>query len=113
MSDSFNYNDILVWWPQLHEPLSIFQSVFQAMVLGFTPLFGHNNLPEIDLRLASHVLAWIYERHAEEVAFCLETLNVVEVPYCFSNSFRFSFHNSFRFSFHSSSYGVTYLLQNS
>jgi hypothetical protein len=64
---------------QLHEPLAIFQAVFQAMVLGFTPLFGHNNLPELDLRLAVHVLAWIYERHADEVAFCVETLNVVEV----------------------------------
>ena len=64
---------------QLHEPLAIFQSVFQAMVLGFTPLFGHNNLPELDLRLAVHVLTWIYERHADEVSFCIETLNVVEV----------------------------------
>jgi DnaJ family protein C protein 13 len=63
---------------QLREPLSIFQSVFQAMLLGFTPLFGHNNLPEIDLRLASHVLTWIYERHADEVTFCMETLNVIE-----------------------------------
>lgn len=69
----------LLLFQQLHEPLAIFQSVFQAMVLGFTPLFGHNNLPELDLRLAVHVLTWIYERHAEEVAFCLETLNVVEV----------------------------------
>ncbi|KAH9554372.1 hypothetical protein CY35_08G060500 [Sphagnum magellanicum] len=75
-SPPVNHHNHSFW--KLHEPLSIFQSVFQAMVLGFTPLFGHNNLPEIDLRLASHVLAWIYERHAEEVAFCLETLNVVE-----------------------------------
>ncbi|XP_024368115.1 uncharacterized protein [Physcomitrium patens] len=72
-ADSANYP----FW-KLHQPLAIFQSVFQAMVLGFTPLFGHNNLPELDLRLAVHVLTWIYERHADEVAFCLETLNVVE-----------------------------------
>jgi hypothetical protein len=51
------------------------------MVLGFTPLFGHNNLPEIDLRLASHVLTCIYERHADEVTFCMETLNVIEVNF--------------------------------
>lgn len=69
---------------QLRDPLSIFQSVFQAMVLGFTPLFGHNNLPEIDLRLAAHALSWIYNRHADEVTYCLETLNVIEVvpPNC-------------------------------
>ncbi|CAM6026456.1 unnamed protein product [Sphagnum balticum] len=71
-----NSHDHSFW--KLREPLSIFQSVFQAMVLGFTPLFGHNNLPEIDLRLASHVLTWIYERHADEVTFCMETLNVIE-----------------------------------
>lgn len=72
-ADSANYS----FW-KLHEPLAIFQSVFQAMVLGFTPLFGHNNLPELDLRLAVHVLIWIYERHADEVAFSVQTLNVVE-----------------------------------
>jgi len=64
---------------QLGDPLPLFQSVFQAMLLGFTPLFGSNNLPEIDLRLAVHVLTWIYERHSEEVSFCMETLKVIEV----------------------------------
>jgi DnaJ family protein C protein 13 len=64
---------------QLKNPVSLFQSVFQAMVLGFTPLFGHNNLPEVDLRLTAHALTWLYERYAEQVAFCVETLNVIEV----------------------------------
>lgn len=64
---------------QLGDPLPLFQSVYQAMLLGFTPLFGSNNLPEIDLRLAVHVLTWIYERHTDEVAFCMETLKVIEV----------------------------------
>ena len=64
---------------QLGDPLPIFQSVFQAMLLGFTPFFGHNNLPDIDLRLAVHTLTWIYERYADEVTFCMETLKVIEV----------------------------------
>jgi len=64
---------------QLGDPMPLFQSVFQAMLLGFTPLFGCNNLPEIDLRLAVHVLTWIYERYTEEVTFCMETLKVIEV----------------------------------
>lgn len=59
--------------------MPLFQSVFQAMLLGFTPLFGNNNLPEIDLRLAVHVLTWIYDRHTEDVAPCMETLKVIEV----------------------------------
>ncbi|BBN14040.1 DnaJ homolog subfamily C member 13 [Marchantia polymorpha subsp. ruderalis] len=63
---------------KLRDPLSLFQSVFQAMVLGFTPLYGHNHLPEVDLRLTAHVLTWLYERHAEQVNFCVETLNVIE-----------------------------------
>ncbi|KAG0579697.1 hypothetical protein KC19_4G117600 [Ceratodon purpureus] len=63
---------------KLNEPLPLFQSVYQAMLLGFTPLFGNNNLPEIDLRLAVHVLTWIYERHTDDVTFCMETLKVIE-----------------------------------
>ena len=69
---------------QLRDPLSTFQAVLQAMVLGFTPLFGQMNLPEVDLRLAAHVLSWIYERHAEDLQHCLEKLNVIEVRFhCF------------------------------
>ena len=69
---------------QLRDPLSTFQAVLQAMVLGFTPLFGQMNLPEVDLRLAAHVLSWIYERHAEDLQHCLEKLNVIEVRlHCF------------------------------
>jgi DnaJ family protein C protein 13 len=49
------------------------------MLLGFTPLFGSNNLPEIDLRLAVHVLTWIYERHTDDVLSCMDALNVIEV----------------------------------
>lgn len=64
---------------KLRDPLSTFQAVLQAMVLGFTPLFGQNNLPEVDLRLAAHVLSWIYERHAEDIQSCLERLNVIEI----------------------------------
>ncbi|CAM6112927.1 unnamed protein product [Calypogeia fissa] len=71
--DSPNSN----FW-KLKNPLSLFQSVFQAMVLGFTPLFGHSSLPEVDLRLAAHALTWLYERYAEQVSFCVETLNVIE-----------------------------------
>lgn len=64
---------------QLGDPLPIFQSVFQAMLLGFTPFFGHNNLPDIDLRLAVHALTWIYECYADKVTFGMETLKVIEV----------------------------------
>jgi DnaJ family protein C protein 13 len=64
---------------QLNDPLPLFQSVYQAMLLGFTPLFGNNNLPEIDLRLAVHVLTWIYEHHTDDVISCMETLKVIEV----------------------------------
>lgn len=63
---------------KLSDPQPLFQSVYQAMLLGFTPLFGNNNLPELDLRLAVHVLTWIYERHTEEVTLCMETLKVIE-----------------------------------
>lgn len=64
---------------KLRDPLSTFEAVLQAMVLGFTPLFGQNNLPEVDLRLAAHVLTWIYERHAEDIQHCLGRLNVIEI----------------------------------
>ncbi|KAH7284662.1 hypothetical protein KP509_34G065300 [Ceratopteris richardii] len=64
---------------KLRDPLSTFEAVLQAMILGFTPLFGQNNLPEVDLRLAAHVLSWIYERHAEDIQHCLGKLNVIEV----------------------------------
>ncbi|KAH9310179.1 hypothetical protein KI387_038090, partial [Taxus chinensis] len=64
---------------QIEDPISLFQSVFQAMVLGFTPFFGNNNLPEIDLRLAAHVLTWIYERHYEILVSSLTSLNVIEI----------------------------------
>ncbi|KAI5070204.1 hypothetical protein GOP47_0014547 [Adiantum capillus-veneris] len=64
---------------KLRDPLSTFEAVLQAMVLGFTPLFGQNNLPEVDLRLAAHVLSWIYERHAEDIQHCLGRLNVIEI----------------------------------
>ncbi|KAG0590844.1 hypothetical protein KC19_1G130600 [Ceratodon purpureus] len=63
---------------KLGDPVPLFQSVFQAMLLGFTPLFGNNNLPEIDLRLAVHVLTWIYDRNTEDIASCMETLKVIE-----------------------------------
>lgn len=66
-----------IFW-KLGDPLPLFQSVYQAMLLGFTPLFGNNNLPEIDLRLAVHVLTWIYERHTDDVSSCMETLKVIE-----------------------------------
>eukprot|EP01018_Ginkgo_biloba_P000780 Gb_17024 [translate_table: standard] len=70
-------SDNALW--QIKDPLSLFQSVFQAMVLGFTPFFGHNNLPEVDLRLAAHALAMIYERHSEDLVSCLAPLNVIEI----------------------------------
>lgn len=64
---------------QIKDHVSLFQSVFQAMVLGFTPFFGNNNLPEVDLRLAAHVLTWIYEQHSENLFSSLESLNVIEI----------------------------------
>ena len=84
---------------QLRDPLSTFQAVLQAMVLGFTPLFGQISLPEVDLRLASHVLTWIYERHAEDIQGFLEKMNVIEVlqsyyqpPYSFNSVSNVSHH---------------------
>ncbi|XP_057836865.1 uncharacterized protein LOC131047061 isoform X1 [Cryptomeria japonica] len=64
---------------QIEDSVSLFQAVFQAMVLGFTPFFGNNNLPEIDLRLAAHVLTWIYERHSEKLFSSITSLNVIEI----------------------------------
>ncbi|KAH7421759.1 hypothetical protein KP509_13G074000 [Ceratopteris richardii] len=64
---------------KLRDPLSTFEAVLQAMMLGFTPLFGQNNLPEVDLRLSAHVLSWIYERHADDIQQCLGRLNVIEI----------------------------------
>lgn len=64
---------------QIKDHVSLFQSVFQSMVLGFTPFFGHNNLPEVDLRLAAHALTWIYERHSESLVLSLMSLNVIEI----------------------------------
>lgn len=71
-------NPKLQFW-KLKDPVSLFQSVLQALILGCTPLFGHNNLPEVDLRLVAHVLSWIYERHAEDIQVLLEKLNVIEI----------------------------------
>lgn len=64
---------------QIKDHVSLFQSVFQSIVLGFTPFFGHNNLPEVDLRLAAHALTWIYERHSESLVLSLMSLNVIEI----------------------------------
>eukprot|EP00250_Pteridium_aquilinum_P018104 c23944_g1_i1 orf=785-7753(-) len=72
-------NDRRIEFWKLRDPLSTFEAVLQAMVLGFTPLFGQNNLPEVDLRLAAHVLSWIYERHAEDIQHYLGRLNVIEI----------------------------------
>ncbi|EFJ24515.1 hypothetical protein SELMODRAFT_414652 [Selaginella moellendorffii] len=63
---------------KVQSPLALFQAVFQSLILGFTPFFGHNNTPEVDLRLAVHVLTKLYERYALEVTFCLQTSNVIE-----------------------------------
>eukprot|EP00850_Spirogloea_muscicola_P002088 SM000008S22177 [mRNA] locus=s8:226750:241282:- [translate_table: standard] len=63
---------------KLQEPALLFQSVFQALLLAFTPLYGTCGLPEVDPRLAVHLLSWIYERYPEELSTTMETLKTVE-----------------------------------
>eukprot|EP00850_Spirogloea_muscicola_P007083 SM000035S13063 [mRNA] locus=s35:223450:237908:+ [translate_table: standard] len=69
------------FWQQhwkLQEPALLFQSIFQALLLAFTPLYGTCGLPEVDPRLAVHSLSWIYERYSEELSTTMETLRAVE-----------------------------------
>jgi hypothetical protein len=68
---------------QLRDSVTFFSSLFQTIILGFTPLAplqgGARNAAEIDLRLGVHSLAWVFKRHSKELGHAVQGLNVIEV----------------------------------
>lgn len=71
---------------QLRDAVTFFSSLFQTIILGFTPLAPlqgpTRSVTEIDLRLGVHALAWVFKRHHKELGHAVQGLNVIEVGAC-------------------------------